>query len=102
MSKRKSAVSASLIAVLAAALVGCASKGTLEINNEGDVGVKVTIGDDVIDIDAWGGVALYDCTPGDVTVVIGSEEPITIKGPVCPGQSISIKDGKVNLDSNLH
>jgi hypothetical protein len=84
---------------LAAALSACSSPGDLTFLNEGDTDATVSTGDEETTVDADGGVVLlgYGCTPGDVTVVLGSGRTIVLPGPVCPDQEVLIEDDDARL-----
>jgi len=85
---------------VAVALTGCSHHGELEITNNSDVAAKVLFDGTVVNVTAWGGVVIYDfdCTTGNVVVEPESAKPISVPGPMCPGDTMVIHDGTVDLE----
>lgn len=95
---RNAAGGLALVAFVAT-LTGCSSAGDLEIFNEGPDEVRVSTGDEEVEVSADGGAVLldYGCTPGDVTVEFASGDTVVLSGPVCPEQHIVIGDGEAEV-----
>lgn len=84
---------------LTATLSACSSPGDLAFLNDGDRDVTVSTGDQDVTVSPDGGAVLlgHGCTPGDVTVVLGSGRTIVLPGPVCPDQEVVIGDDDARL-----
>jgi hypothetical protein len=84
---------------LTAVLSACSSPGDLMFLNDGDTDATVSTGDEEAVVSSDGAVVLlgYGCTPGDVTVVLGSGRTIVLPGPVCPDQEVVIEDDDARL-----
>lgn len=95
----RSAAGGLAVVALVTTLAGCSSAGDLEIFNEGPDEVRVSTGDEEVEVTADGGAVLldYGCTPGDVTVEFASGDTVVLSGPVCPEQHIVIGDGEGEL-----
>jgi hypothetical protein len=86
-------------AATAATLVGCAGPGDLNVQNDGETDVTVSVAGEHLKVDAGGGGAILGtgCVR-DVVVEVPNSDAVTLAGPICPKDRIWIHDGRVEVD----
>lgn len=97
----RSVSSGVLMVALTAALVACGGPGDLAFHNDGSRDATVSTGDEESVVSGGGGLVLlgYGCTPGDVTVVLGTGRTVVLSGPVCSDQEVVITDDDARLQT---
>ncbi|MGV8968618.1 MAG: hypothetical protein ACOH2F_20350 [Cellulomonas sp.] len=74
----------------------CAAGKNIEVTNGADASVTVLLGeDDLGEVTSGGGVAVLDttdCQKGPIVVTYEDGRVITLKGPICPGETLAVSD----------
>lgn len=96
--RRRRGAAVCATALLVGVVAGCAPGGDISIANDSGERVTVRLGsEDIGEVTPHGGVVLLDvteCYEGDVTVTYADGAVVRLDGPLCPGQTLAIHEGR--------